>query len=130
VTGNSFWLLLPTVTAELMNIALEEFSKYVDPEKKKVLLLLIDGAGFHTGNEVKHPKNIQFFSLPPYTPELQPTETVWPLLREAVANDVYTDLNSFEAKLVDRCEWLREHPKVIKGEAGFRWILEIECTTD
>jgi len=113
-----------------MTLALEEFSKYVDPEQKKILLLLIDGAGFHTGKEVERPENVQFFPLPPYTPELQPTETVWPLLREAVANDVHTHIDPFEEKLADRCEWLRGHPETVKGAAGFKWIVEIEDRID
>jgi len=130
VSGRSFWLLLPSVNTILMNLALKEFAEYVNPDGKKSIVLLIDGAGFHTGKEMEIPENIQIFPLPPYTPELQPVETVWPLLRESVANDPHTDLNAFEEKLVIRCEWLGQHPDTVRGAAGFSWIREIECGTD
>ena len=113
-----------------MNLALKEFAEYVNPDGKKSIVLLIDGAGFHTGKEMEIPENIQIFPLPPYTPELQPVETVWPLLRESVANDPHTDLNAFEEKLVIRCEWLGQHPDTVRGAAGFSGIREIECGTD
>ena len=34
------------------------------------------------------PDGIELVYLPPYTPELQPAERIWPLLRESVANRV------------------------------------------
>lgn len=128
-TGKSFWLLLPSVNVTLMNLALKEFSSFIDPERKKRIILLVDGAGFHTGKAMDIPENMQFFPLPPYTPELQPTETVWPLLRESVANDPHADLGIFEEKLATRCEWLGQHPETVRGVAGFSWIREIECGT-
>jgi transposase len=129
-SGKSFWLLLPSVNTLLMNMALKEFSLYVDPQQEKKILLLIDGAGFHTGNGMEIPENIKLFPLPPYTPELQPTESAWPLLRESVANDCYQDLDTFEAQLASRCKWLINHSETVRGKVGFSWIQEIECSTD
>jgi len=113
-----------------MNLALKEFSAYVDPERKKRLLLLIDGAGFHTGKAMEIPENIQCLPLPPYTPELQPVETVWPLLRESVANTHNASMDEFSAKLEARCRWLHEHAETVRGQAGFQWIRDIETSTD
>ena len=106
VSGRSFWLLLPSINVILMNLALQEFSSFIDPERKKRIVLLVDGAGFHTGKKMDIPENIQFFPLPPYTPELQPTETLWPLLRESVANDPHTDLEAFEEQCGHCRRWI------------------------
>ena len=126
LTGKSFWLILPTVNARIMNIALKEFSKYVDPEREKKILLLIDNAGFHTSKEMKVPENIQIFPLPPYSPELQPVECSWPLLKESVANRYFDNLDKLENTVSKRCQWLEKNPEILRGAVGFNWIQEIE----
>ncbi|RIH87965.1 hypothetical protein Mrose_00143 [Calidithermus roseus] len=45
-----------------------------------------------------------------------------PLLREAVANESFPSLEALQERLVERCVYLQEHPEVIRGVAGFRWI--------
>lgn len=129
-TGKSFWLILPTVNAKLMNIALEEFSKYVDPKNEKKILLLIDNAGFHTSKEMTLPENIQIFPLPAYSPELQPVECSWPLLKESVANKYFDNLDVLEKVVCKRCEWLHKNHEILKGAVGFSWIQEIEDRRD
>lgn len=129
-TGKSFWLILPTVNARLMNIALQEFSEYIDPKNKKKLLLLIDNAGFHTSKEMVLPENIQIFPLPAYSPELQPVECSWPLLKESVANKYFDNLGKLEEAVSKRCAWLTKNPKILKGAVGFSWIQKIEDTSN
>ena len=60
----------------------------MNPEAKKQIVLLVDRAGFHTSKAVQVPAGIELFYLPPYSPELQPAERLWPLLREVIANRV------------------------------------------
>ena len=79
---------MPTVSIEVMNLALAEFARDVNPEAKKQIVLLVDRAGFHTSKAVRVPAGIELFYLPPYSPEGQPAERLWPLLREVIANRV------------------------------------------
>lgn len=130
LTGKSFWLILPTVNTALMNLALKEFSDFVNPKKEKHILLLIDGAGWHTSKELEMPENIQLFPLPPYSPELQPVECGWPLLKEPVANAYFDNMDILEDVVTKRCEWIIENPEILKGAVGFSWIQEIESRTD
>lgn len=126
LTGKSFWLTLPTVNTTLMNMALKEFSEYIDPDQKKVIILLMDGAGWHKSKQLEVPENIQIFPIPPYTPELQPVECSWPLLKESVANKYFDNLDAFENIIAKRCLWLSKNPETLKGAVGFSWIQEIE----
>ena len=130
MTGKSFWLILPSVNTELMNMALDEFSRYIDPKKEKLIVLLVDGAGWHRSEALETPENIRIFPIPPYSPELQPVECGWPMLKESVVNGYYDDLDSLEETLSKRCEWLSKNPDTLKGAVGFRWIQEIESTID
>lgn len=130
LSGNSFWLIMPTTNTTIMNIVLQEFSAYMDPKNEKIIILLIDNAGWHISKELFVPENIRFFPLPPYTPELQPTECSWPLLREPIANAYFDNLDVLENTVSKRCKWLIDNPKILKGAVGFKWIQEIESTID
>lgn len=60
--------------------------------------------------------------LPPYSPELQQSERIWPLLDEPLANRAFATLAEVEAVLEDRCVWLADSPDVIRAQASFhRW---------
>ena len=45
-------------------------------------VLLLDQAGWHGKAALHVPDNVTLLPLPPYSPELNPVERVWPYLRE------------------------------------------------
>ncbi len=47
---------------------------------------MLDNAGWHTQPNLSVPEGVRLVYLPPYTPELQPAETLWPLVDEPVVN--------------------------------------------
>lgn len=124
-TGRNFELILPKVNAEWMSLALAEFARWADPEGRKLLVVLVDNAGWHKAKKLVVPKNVVLRPLPAYTPELQPVESLWPLLREAVANKGFATLDELQAVLVTRCRWLYEHPEIVRGAVGFRWAIAL-----
>lgn len=124
-TGQAFWLLLPTVNTEVMNLALAEFAQAVNPDGKKLIVLLIDGAGWHRSKNLVVPEGILFHPLPPYTPELQPVEAAWPLVKEPIANRAFDTLIEVEKLLVERCRYLSSHPDILKGHIGFGWVAKL-----
>ena len=126
VSGRSFWLLMPFVNTDVMTIALKQFAKYANPRKKKMIVLLVDQAGWHTTDKLTLPEGIVLMPLPAHTPELQPVECLWPLLWESVANRPFTDLDEIEEKAIARCQYLMRTKKLVQGRAGFGWIMRAE----
>lgn len=120
-TGRTFWLILPTVDTELMSVALEEFARAFGLGPRRRVVLVIDQAGWHISAGLRIPEGISLFELPPYTPELQPAERLWPLLNESIANDALDSLDALEARLSTRCVALLERPHVIKALARYHW---------
>ncbi len=84
-TGESCLLILPRVNSNLMQLALSEFDKQVNPQNNKLLILLMDRAGWHTTKKLKGLNNIIIYPIPAYTPKLNPTECIWPLIRECAS---------------------------------------------
>src|SRR5262249_61896849 len=105
-SGKNLELILPAANTDWMGLALEEFARWADPGGGKLLGVLVDNAGWHTAKRLARPPNVVLHRLPPCTPELQPAEPLWPLVREAVANRGYDDLGALEPVLVERCRWL------------------------
>jgi hypothetical protein len=120
-SGRNLELILPTADTDWMEAALDEFARWADPEGRKLLVLLVDNAGWHVAKRLVVPANVALHPLPSCTPELQPTEPLWPLVREAVANRGFADLDQMEPMLIERCRWLIGHPEVVRGAVGFDW---------
>ena len=47
-------------------------------------VLIWDGAGFHTGEDVVVSSNVGLIQLPPYSPELNPVENLWHYFRSSL----------------------------------------------
>ena len=82
--GECFILELPRVDTDMVNLYLEELGKSF-PDKN--ILLIWDQAGYHRSKDLNLPINIKIEYLPPYSPELNPTERLWRWLRRHVCRN-------------------------------------------
>lgn len=122
-SGRSRFVILPRANTEHMGRALADFASWADPTNRKVLVLLVDRAGWHIAKKLAVPANVVLHHLPSCTPELQPAEHLWPLVREGLANRTFSDLPIMTETLVTRCRWLTEHTDVVAGAVGFHWAV-------
>ena len=67
------------------------------------------------------PRRHRLRFLPPYTPELQPAEHLWPLADETVANRPFASLDELADALDRRCSILTDDPAIIKANTNFHW---------
>lgn len=102
-TGRVFWLVLPRLDAECVQLFLNAFAREQAPEGKR-LVLVWDGAPAPRAAALQVPERISLISLPAYTPELNPGERVWPLVKEGVANQAHDTLDELEQKVCSRCQ--------------------------
>ncbi len=119
--GNVFWMLFPTVNNEAFEKSLAHFATHLNLGPKKRVLLVIDGAGFHRAKMLKVPDGIHLHFLPPYSPELQPAEQLWPLAHECHANRSFECIDELEEVVIQRCKWLQQNPEILAGRAKFHW---------
>lgn len=119
-TGNTEWLILPTVNQNAFEIALSHFAKAVGAGPNKRIILVVDGAGWHKGN-LNIPDGVHLLPMPAYSPELQPAERLWPLVRESLANKDINTLDDLEDILVQRCLYLIDNLELVKSSTFFHW---------
>lgn len=126
-TGQTFTVILPRVGVERMAEALSAFAAHADPEGRKVLVLVVDNAGWHRAERLAVPANVRLHLLPPCTPELQPVEPYWALVREAAANRGFDRLADLRRVVRRRCDYLARNPAITIGAVGFRWATRLEA---
>lgn len=120
-------LVLPAANAYAMNLHLQEISTQVAPGAHAVVVL--DGAGWHqTGGKLNVPDNISLLHLPPYSPELNPTENIWQYPRQNyLSNRIYETYNA----IVDACceAWnaLIATPTAIQSIATRAWAQTVKA---
>jgi hypothetical protein len=125
-TGATFAALLPRVNAARMGDALAALAAHADPGGRKVLVLLVDNAGWHVAKRLAVPANVVLHFLPACTPELQPAEPLWPLIREAVANRSIGRIDRLRRIVRTRLAYLAQHPDLVQPVVGFRWAARLE----
>jgi transposase len=78
-TGASAALIAPNADTGTMN----QFLKILDAERQpdELIVLIMDGAGWHKSNGLRVPSGIRVLLLPAYSPELNPTENLWHYMR-------------------------------------------------
>jgi hypothetical protein len=111
---------MPYVGIDAMNQHLVEISANVSPDA--IALVVFDGAGWHKSPKLIIPENVVLLKLPPYAPELNPTENIWQYLRaNALANSVWETYED----IVDACcqAWngLIAKPDVIASIGTRQW---------
>lgn len=125
-TGQTFTAILPRVRVEPMADALAAFAAHADPAGAKVLVRIVDRAGWHTAKRLVVPPNVRLHVLPPCTPELQPVEPFWVLVREGVANEPFDRLAALRRRIRGRCRRRADDLATVKGAIGFRWAVNLE----
>lgn len=120
-TGDTFWLLLPTVSVEAFQMALNAFAAAVGAGPHKQVLLVVDRAGWHVSPQLRLPVGLHLIFLPAYSPELQPAERLWPLTNESLANRTFASLDDLHENQIRRCLVLQATPERIRGLTAFHW---------
>ena len=123
-TGEDFTLVLPVVSAAVMDLFLAQFAAALPADAHAVLVL--DGAGSHDARALTVPGNLTLVPLPAYSPELNPVERIWLYLRER-----FLSLRFFpdtEAIVEASCRaWnaLTADPTRIRSLCAYPWITKL-----
>ena len=86
VNGDYFVYEIEGTTSEIFYEYLLSFSSYRPTELK---IIIIDNAGFHSLAKYEIPENIKLIRIPPYSPELNPSEKIWAYIKRSFKNQVF-----------------------------------------
>jgi hypothetical protein len=114
-TGETCSIISPFCNTEAMNALLEETSAAFPNYR---IIMIMDSAGWHTTHKLILP-------LPPYSPELNPTEHIWDYIREQKEFNNYSfdSLDAVDEQLgIALCDLQNEKTTII-SMCNFDWII-------
>lgn len=83
-----------------------------DPDK--IHVIIGDGAGFHHKENQEHgealPENVRIITLPPYSPELNPIEKLWDMVKDSICSINWESMEHLEEHLTKSLRSLWERP--------------------
>ena len=118
-TGEAVWFLSTGLSKPLFEALLAAFARQTGAGRGRRIVLVLDNAGWHGPKGLAVPDGITLVFLPPYSPELQPAERLWPLVDEPVANKHFATLAELDATVGERCR--RLGADAIQPHTDFHW---------
>jgi transposase len=117
VTGRSFFLLLPRVTKEWFERFLVSFAQAAGSTR---VGLVLDGSGSHRA-AIPWPQQVVPLPLPRYSPELNPAEQVFRVLRSQLANRIFATSAELEAAIAEHLQPYWDQPAAVQRLTGYAW---------
>ncbi len=120
-SGRTVWHLASGVSIPLFETELAAFAQTVGAGPRKQIVLALDQAGWHTSERLRVPEHVHLLFLPPYSPELQPADHLWPLTNEALVNAHFADLDALEDAQMAHCALLQQRRTLVRSATLFHW---------
>lgn len=112
-TGTMDALILPQVNTHCMQIFLDTVARRHSNDH---IVMVLDGAGWHSSKALVTPPSMRLLPLPPYAPTLNPVEHLWDELREkCFHNKVFNSIGALEDDMALALLAMENTPEVIKS---------------
>ena len=98
INGDAFVYEIQGTTSEIFYQYLKAFSLY---KPKEIKIIIMDNAAFHSLTKYTLPDNIKIIKIPPYSPELNPSEKIWAYIKQYYKNNVFKTLDNVKKWLYD-----------------------------
>ena len=126
LSGEPVFCHRPTVSCEAVWTFLGELVQ-TDPGAHHVILW--DGAGFHQSSPAGEEEwaalaKVHVLKLPPYCPELNPTEKIQDQLKDAVCNRVFGTIEALQEGMLPKLREFWENPLRLSSLIGNNWLCQ------
>jgi hypothetical protein len=120
-SGRTFWHLADGVSTDIFAAELRAFAEAAGAGPQKQIILVLDGAGWHTSAKVSVPDHVHLLFLPAHTPELQPCEHLWQFADAPLVNRHFHDMAELEDVQMERCAILQQQTARLRSATLFPW---------
>jgi transposase len=111
----------PTVSIPLFEVELAAFAQHAGARPTKQIVLVLDRAGWHASVRLRVPDHVHLLFLPPYSPEVEPAEHLWPLTNSVLVNRHFATIDDLEDAQAERCLALQARPDLIRSTTLLHW---------
>jgi transposase len=111
------------MNTENMTCFLAQVSK---AHENEFIVMILDGASSHKSKDLVIPENVSLVLLPPYSPELNPAEQIWNVLRRNYfANRVFDSLEAATVQAEFGLSEMAASKSVVRQLTNWPWISAI-----
>jgi transposase len=119
---------LDFMTTEKMNT--ENMTRFLaqvsEVHQNEFIVMVLDGASSHKSKDLVIPENMSLVRLPPYSPELNPAEQIWNVLRRNYfANRVFNSLDAATAQAEFGLTEMAANKSEVRQLTNWPWISAI-----
>ena len=90
--------------------------------KGKHIVIVFDNAPSHRPKIIHERENLTCIFLPPYSPELNPTERFFEEIRKSTANQIFKSIDIQEEVISQKVKDVSADAEGMKLLAGYEWI--------
>jgi len=120
VDGDSQFQLLPTVGLDLTLGFLQQIAASA-PDAFHVVIG--DQAGFHfCPDDARLPQRVKIIQLPAYSPELNPAERLWDVIKDTLCNRVYQGIQALEDAACAALQPFIANTQRVRSLVGDGWL--------
>ena len=82
--------------------------------------MFMDGSSAHSLKGLTVPDNMTIEKIPPYSPDVNPSENIWGEIREKFfGNIAFDSMGAAEDRLVEATKYYESHQEIIQSIAGW-----------
>ena len=119
ITGDNLLLEMPYCNTDTFQVFINYLCA-VNKEEFKIIVL--DNGAFHKAKRLIIPGNIALLFLPAYSPELNPAEQIWRILKKTICNKVFTTHDELSNHLSSAIINIIT-PESVKSITGYKFYL-------
>ena len=116
------FLCLPEVSLEMSGLFLKHLAAS-DPVAEHIVIW--DQAGFHPKPALHTlPERVHLVALPPYSPELNPTEAIGDVIKDRIGNVLWQTMADLEQAISEELRPLCEEAENVRRLVSHPWLVE------
>lgn len=120
--GQAHFLQLPQVNLDCDRIYLEDLAA-TDP--LAVHVVIRDQAGFHLRDgDPRLPGRVRIVNLPPYSPELNPCEQLWDIVKDSIGNKTMATIEALRDAVIPALRRYWDDAAAVLQLIGRPWLMD------
>lgn len=121
IGGQAHFAHLPGVSLEWDRAYLEDLAA---SDAQAIHVLVRDQAGFHLREgDPRLPERIRIVDLPPYSPELNPCEQLWDIVKDETCNQVFATVTALRDHMATTLQRYWQDNQSVLRLIGREWLL-------
>lgn len=120
IGGAAHFCQIPNVNQGWDRIYLENLAA---SDTEAIHVVIRDQAGFHLkDNDDRLPDRIRIIDLPPYSPELNPCEQLWDIIRDQIGNRLFSTITELRRSILPALQRYWSDPCAVLSLVGRDWL--------